>query len=130
VKHMPARAVLVTAAFIIAAATFAAAQTPAPEPAPRPEARAAAPLETTADEDFELNIDQRRITENDFHASTAVEAGGAEPNGLDLRVGAVVRASEIDVLLRNVRGRVRFRASLEQVLRLLDARRAPRAPSP
>jgi hypothetical protein len=49
---------------------------------------------------------------------------------VNLRVGAVVRASEIDVQLRNVRGRVRFRASLETVLRLLDARRGQRAPAP
>jgi hypothetical protein len=40
-------------------------------------------------------------------------------------------AERIDVLLRNVRGRVRFRASLAPVLRLLEARpaRQPLPPS-
>ena len=98
-----------------------AAQTRPADPAPTPSA--------TADEDFELDITQRRITERDFHAATEVAAGDGQPGGLDLRIGAHVRADEIDVLLRNVRGRVRFRASLAPVLRLLDARRL-RQPAP
>lgn len=74
-------------------------------------------------EDFELNIDERRITERDFFASTAIEAGEESARGLYLRVGVGVGASEIDVLLRNVRGRVRFHGSLEALRRVLDARR-------
>jgi hypothetical protein len=79
---------------------------------------------TDADENFELNIAERRITERDFAASTSVEAGEESARGLRLRVGVEVGASEIDVLLRNVRGRVRFRATLERVLERLTARRA------
>jgi hypothetical protein len=89
----------------------------------------------SADEDFELNIDVRRINEADFLAETSVSTGGA--GGLQLKVGVALRARDIDVLLRNVRGRVRFRASLDAVLRLLDARRdaapadqTPAAPPP
>ena len=101
--------------------------------APRTNAQVTRTESSTADEDFELNIDQRRINEGDFHAETAVSTGGAR--GLQLNVGVAVRASDIDVLLRNVRGHVRFRASLEQVLRLLDTQRVaePRtqpAPAP
>lgn len=118
-----ARAALLGAALFFAAPAHAQTRTPAVAPPPAAEG-------ATADEDFELDITQRRITESDFSAATAVEAGGG-PGGLDLRVGATVRAAEIDVLLRNVRGRVRFRASLETVLRLLDARRhASPAPPP
>lgn len=123
--HTNARDILFSAAFVILTATFAAAQTPAP-----PEPAAQSGGSATADEDFELAIDQRRITESDFYASTEVVTGAGERGGLDLRVGAVVRASEIDVLLRNVRGRVRFRASLEPLLRLLGSRRAPPLPPP
>ena len=83
------------------------------------QARAAA----TADEDFELNIGERRITEADYEASLSVAVGEEATHGLNLRVGTGVGASQIDVLLRNVRGRVRFRATLEQILRLLDGRR-------
>jgi hypothetical protein len=78
---------------------------------------------TSADETFELNITERRITERNFEASTSVETGEGSPHGLMLRVGVAVRADEINVLLRNVRGRVRFRASLERVLERLNLRR-------
>jgi hypothetical protein len=80
---------------------------------------------TTADETFELNITERRITEHDFAASTAVEAGEETARGLRLRVGVSVGADEINVLLRNVRGRVNFRATLARVLDRLNTRRAP-----
>jgi hypothetical protein len=88
------------------------------------------PTSAQADEDFELNIDTRRINESDFHAETAVETDGTR--GLRLRVGVALRASDIEVLLLGVRGHVRFRASLAPVLRLLDARRtaAPAGPAP
>jgi hypothetical protein len=82
---------------------------------------------TTADETFELNITERRITERDFSASTAVEAGEETARGLRLRVGVAVGADEINVLLRNVRGRVSFRATLAPVLDRLATRRAPAA---
>ena len=82
---------------------------------------------TTADETFELNIAERRITEHDFAASTAVEAGEETARGLRLRVGVSVGADEINVLLRNVRGRVNFRATLARVLDRLNTRRAPAA---
>jgi hypothetical protein len=80
---------------------------------------------TSANETFELNITERRITERDFAASTTVEVGEETARGLLLRVGVAVGADEINVLLRNVRGRVSFRATLERVLARLNARRAP-----
>ena len=87
--------------------------------------RARGESSTSADEDFELNIAERRISVADYRADTAVSADGAR--GLRLDVGVALDASEIDVLLRNVRGRVRFRASLDAVLRLLDSRRHARS---
>ncbi len=87
----------------------------------RTTARTDSESSSSADEEFDLNIDQRRINESDFHAETAVSADGER--GLRLNVGVALRASDIDVMLRNVRGHVRFRASLDPVLRLLDARR-------
>jgi hypothetical protein len=115
---------------IVAASALAAAQTrPGDEtPAARPSTQlpqsppSTRLADTRADEDFDLNIDLRHITESDFHAETDIETGGAR--GLHLKVGVMLRASEIDVLLRNVHGHVRFRASLAPVQRLLDARRA------
>lgn len=112
--------IVCAASFVLAAA--ARAQTPSPPAAP-------APRGTTADEEFELNITERRIVETDLYAGTELAAGDGSGRGLDLRVGVMVRAGRIEVLLREVRGRVRFRADLGPVLRLLDARRAnPQAP--
>jgi ribosomal protein S28E/S33 len=110
--------------FILAAFALVGAQTRAAETGARRDTSTPQPSAATAREDFDLNIAERHIRESDFHAATEVEAGGA--SGLNLRVGVMVRAEEIDVLLRNVQGHVRFRASLESILRLLDARRAAR----
>lgn len=92
-----------------------------------PQATSESPNRTSANETFELNITERRITERDFAASTTVEVGEEAARGLFLRVGVAVGADEINVLLRNVRGRVNFRATLERVLERLSARRAPAA---
>jgi hypothetical protein len=124
---------LATACLLLFAAR-ASAQT-RPADAPARDAQPAATAQTrgvpsaSADEEFDLNIDQRRINEGDYHAETSVSTGDAR--GLRLNVGVALRASDIDVLLRNVRGHVRFRASLDPVLRLLDAHRdaAPRRQS-
>lgn len=100
------------------------------QPAPRVALPATSPPAQNAaganvNENFELNIAERRITERDFYASTAIETDAGESHGLSLRVGVGVGASEIDVLLRNVQGRVRFRGSLDALRRILDARREP-----
>jgi hypothetical protein len=128
------------AALIVVALPFiVAAQQQPPQPQQRDapgggarpaNAPAAAPgTLSNVDENFELDIAERRITGRDFFASTAIEAGEGSAHGLSLRIGVAVGASEIDVLLRNVRGRVRFRGSLEVLQRVLDARR-PASASP
>ena len=112
---------IVACVMLAAAPAGAGAQTPAVEgrvAVPAPPARTDG---TTADEEFDLNIDRRRISEKEFHAGTAVETDGAR--GLRLGVGVALRASDIEVLLLGVRGHVRFRGSLAPVLRLLEARR-------
>jgi hypothetical protein len=117
-----------TLAVIIASSAVASSQTSgsansassdAPQTAPASQTR------TSANETFELNITERRITERNFAASTTVEIGEETARGLSLRVGVAVGADEINVLLRNVRGRVSFRATLDRVLERLNARRAP-----
>jgi hypothetical protein len=132
---------IVRVAFIVAALCVAvAAQEPQQRAAPsvnppaRPVATPAASRAQNAgadvNENFELNIAERRITERDFFASTAIETPAGATHGLSLRVGVGVGASEIDVLLRNVRGSVRFRGSLDALRRVLDARREPSAAPP
>ena len=81
---------------------------------------------TNVDETFDLNIDERKITRQDFAASTAV---ATDPSaGLDLQVGVALSAGRIDVLLRNVRGQVRFHGTLTRVLDAIGARSAPSPP--
>jgi hypothetical protein len=108
-------------------ATRAVAQTRPGDVSPPAPTQPTQVTRTDADEEFELNIDQRRIDEKDFHAETAVETDGSHV--LQLGVGVMLRASDIEVLLLGVRGHVRFRASLAPVLRLLEARR-PAQPAP
>lgn len=115
---------------ILAASALAAAQTRDAGTRTRRAAPPEAQTAAHADEDFNLDISERRINEQDFHAETDVEAGDASARGLNLKVGVAVRAEQIDVLLRNVQGHVRFRANLEPVLRLLDARRGPPQSAP
>lgn len=122
------------ALFVIAAsaaATLAQAGTDAASVATAPQQDAASNTEarTSADETFELNIAERRITRRDFEVSTSVEAGEESARGLNLRVGVALGAGSINVLLRNVRGQVRFRATLERVLQRINSRRATN-PSP
>lgn len=116
--------------FIIYAAALSAAQTSGsaegtPAASAPSDVGAQSTNRTSADETFELNITERRITEHDFAASTSVEAGEETARGLMLRVGVSIGADEINVLLRNVRGQVRFRASLERLLERLNVRRTP-----
>jgi hypothetical protein len=76
---------------------------------------------TTADETFELKIEERSFTRVNFEASTSV--GTDSDAALNLQIGVALAARRIDVLLRNVQGRVRFRGNLDRVLKVLDNRR-------
>ena len=117
--------VILVCIVLAAAQGLAAAQTRPADAGATPSPPSA---RTDADEEFELNIDERRISEKDFHAATAVETDGVR--GLQLGVGVALSAKSIEVLLSNVRGHVRFRASLAPVLRLLEAHRAAPARTP
>ena len=74
-----------------------------------------------ADELFVLNIKERRISERDFEASTAVAIGGDEKKGVSVQAGVSLQAQSIEVLLRNVSGSVRFRASLQRLLDVVNS---------
>lgn len=67
--------------------------------------------------DLDLNITQERITETNFFRSTALDAAGN--NDVTLHAGASISAGRIDLTLRGVIGRVRFRGSLGPLARLL-----------
>ncbi|HEX8190204.1 MAG TPA: hypothetical protein VF586_17740, partial [Pyrinomonadaceae bacterium] len=126
-KLLPTAAVCLLR-LVVVCSVVAAAAAASPAQTQAGSERAAAPARATADEEFDLNIERRRIGEKEFHAETAVETDGAR--GLRLGVGVALRASDIEVLLLGVRGHVRFRGSLAPVLRLLEARRAAPTQTP
>lgn len=75
--------------------------------------------QTTADENYELNISESRATEADYSRSTQVKVNGTgKQAGVSVGVGAAVRAEKISITLRGVTGSVRFRASLESLRRI------------
>ena len=86
-----------------------------------------APASDTANEDFELNIDEKRTTETNYKRSTNVEINAAN---VSVGVGAAVSAQKIDLLLRGVTGRVRFRASLEALRRRIEQANRTRPQTP
>jgi|GEM_PF-3629010 len=83
-----------------------------------------------ADETFELNIAERHYSQESFEASTAVETRNVD--NLNLQVGVALASGRIDVTLRNVHGRVRFRGTLDSILELFNNRQvlSPIAPAP
>jgi hypothetical protein len=83
---------------------------------------------TKAEETFELNITERRITKSNYAASTSVEIDSRSARGVSLRVGVAVSAAQIDVLMRGVAGHVRFKASLEPLLARIRGHSAQGAP--
>jgi hypothetical protein len=103
---------------IIAAAAVSCASQQKPPPPADPVPRVA------ADETFDLNILERRITEKDFVAATSVGFDRREGKSLSMNVGVQVRADKINVLMRNVTGTVRFRGSIQRILDLVNSRPA------
>jgi hypothetical protein len=85
-------------------------------------------VRTNADETFELNIDERRFTRENFEASTSVSTDGN--SGLNLQIGVALTAGRIEVLLRNVHGSVRFRGTLDRILDVIGNRRVPSSAPP
>jgi hypothetical protein len=85
------------------------------------------PATDAADEDFELNISESRSTESNYKRSTNVEINEAN---VSVGVGATVQAQKIDLLLRGITGRVRFRASLEAIRRRIEQTNQTRPQNP
>ena len=107
-------------AIIASAAVCCASQQRLP-PTPDPVQRVS---RVSADETFDLNIVERRITETDFFAATSVGFASREGKNVSMNVGVEVRAGKIDVLMRNVTGTVRFRGSIQRILDLINSRPA------
>lgn len=116
--------ITLTISILFLSAVFAVGQTtqvqPKGEPAKTPTTE---PSRSNIDETFDLNIDLRRFTRENFEASTAVSTDGDQR--VNVQVGVGLAAGRIEVLLRNVQGKVRFRGSLDRLFEVIDNRRGP-----
>lgn len=81
------------------------------------------PTDTTADENYELNIVRRRIVESPFERSADLSLNDAQRTGIQLQVGFNVLAQQSAISLRGVFGNVRFRGSLEPLKNILARHR-------
>lgn len=91
---------------------------------------AASGIPTKADENFVLNIQERRIVRENLEAATAVGTNHAARN-LNLNVGVAITVARINVLLRNVQATVRFRGNVERIVEIINKRQeAQVAPPP
>jgi hypothetical protein len=120
--QLPARLILISLT-LSASAFCVLGQTPTPKGVQENPERDSA-RRPSADETFELNIDERRFSRENFQAGTAV---GTEEDsqGLNLQIGVALAAGRIDVLLRNVRGHVRFRGPLDRLFEMMSTRPRP-----
>ena len=78
----------------------------------------------SVNKDFNLNITDQRISQQNYKASTSIGGGDANERGISLRVGAVVSASQLDMRLQNINGQVHFHASLERLRQKIRSRNA------
>ncbi len=76
---------------------------------------------TSADENFQLNITESRVTEINYERSTSVALfSDTNGSGINLRVGATATGAKIEITLLNVTGNVRFRASLDAIRKRIE----------
>ncbi len=84
---------------------------------------------TNVDETFELNITERHYSQENFEASTVVETGDASK--VSVQIGVALTSARIDVVLRNIRGVIHFRGTLDRLLQVINDRQgAIQPPSP
>lgn len=74
----------------------------------------------TRTENYELNIKNKTISEENYKADVKVATESNSKNAVSLDVGVGVRAKKITVTLTNVTGDVKFRGSLEKLLQRLN----------
>ena len=79
------------------------------------------------DTTYTLSIARKEWTASDLSASVAAGVVGMERASWAACVGARVRIERADVLLENVQGRVRIRASVEPLLEVLRRHSSQRA---
>lgn len=81
--------------------------------------------QTAANEDFKVNITNKRVTETNYESKVEVALNSQTRPAVTVNVGAAVRAEQITLTLKNIFGDVRFRGSLEKILDQINLLRPP-----
>lgn len=76
--------------------------------------------QTTADENFKVNITDKRVVETDYESKVELNVNSENRPAVSVNVGAAVRAGQITLTLKNIFGDVRFRGSLEKITNQLN----------
>ncbi len=79
--------------------------------------------QTTADENFKLNITNKKVTEQSYESKVEVAVESETNPKVVLNIGAGVKAETITLRLTNITGDIRFRGSLEKILEKIKLRR-------
>ena len=82
--------------------------------------------QTTADENFKVNITDKKIVETDYESKVELNANSENRPAVSVNVGAAVRAGQITLTLKNIFGDVRFRGSLEKITNQINLLRSPK----
>lgn len=80
---------------------------------------------TTADENFRVNISDKKVVETDYESKVELSAASESNPAVSVSIGAAVRAEKITLTLRNIFGDVRFRGSLEKITNQINLPRPP-----
>ncbi len=83
------------------------------------------PDKTTADENFTVNIAEKKVVETDYESKVELSANSESNSAVSVNIGAAVRAEKITLMLKNIFGDVRFRGSLEKITNQLNLPRPP-----
>jgi hypothetical protein len=100
---------------LVAVALGQVATTPAAPEAPPPTAMSGGA------ETRELDIAERRIVVDDYHASRSLRLVSNDGGAVAIDAGVALAARRIEVTLHNVKGSVRFRANFDAVHQRLQA---------
>lgn len=76
--------------------------------------------QTTASEDFKVNITDKRVSEANYESKVELTVNSETRPAVTVYVGAAVRAEQITLTLKNIFGDVQFRGSLEKILQLVN----------
>jgi hypothetical protein len=88
-----------------------------------PDAEKTNQQEIKVEKNEHLEIRDKLIIEKNYSASTSVSIDENKVEGLNLKVGSSVKATEVKIILHNIFGQVYFKGNLEPLLEIIKNRK-------